>query len=50
MQQKNFTATDLSSAKNKLKKKESKKSFAERLAGKAPFEWLKINSTIAMGK
>lgn len=47
---KHFAATELSTGKKKLKKKESKKSLAERLAGKAPFDWLKVDATNAMGK
>lgn len=32
------------------KKKKSKKTLAERLAGKSPFAWLKVDATITMGK
>jgi hypothetical protein len=32
------------------KKKKSKKTIAERLAGKTPFAWLKVDTTIPLGK
>lgn len=48
--EKHVATTELSTGKNKLKKKKSKKSLAERLAGKAPFDWLKVDATIATDK
>ncbi|MGL4995496.1 MAG: hypothetical protein ACRC01_00715 [Deefgea sp.] len=48
--EKNIAAAQLETTKSKKKKKELKKPLAERLAGKAPFSWLKVDPTIAMGQ
>ena len=41
---------EASTRKKHAKKKNSKKTLAERLAGKAPFDWLKVDTTTLMGK
>ncbi len=44
----NLATTERANAKKK--KKDAKKTFAERLAGKAPFAWLKLDVPIGIGK